>query len=83
MYIIVSCSADLFIKIWDTQNEWKNTKTLAGHDHAVTSVRFMPGDDFIVSASWDTTIRVWNVAMGYVHISGRRDMKGRCINYAL
>ena len=63
-YFIVSCAADLFIKIWDTQNEWKNTKTMAGHDHSISSVRFMPGDEFIVSAGRDRTIRVWNVGLG-------------------
>lgn len=62
--VLVSCARDLLIKIWDTQNEWKNTKTLAGHDHSISKVRFMPGDDFIISASRDDSIRVWNVAMG-------------------
>lgn len=59
---IVTCSSDLFIKIWDSENEWKNTKTLVGHEHSVSSVRFMPGDQFIVSASRDSTIRVFDVA---------------------
>jgi WD40 repeat protein len=36
----VTCSSDLFIKIWDSENEWKNTKTLVGHEHSVSSVRF-------------------------------------------
>jgi len=58
----VTCSSDLFIKIWDSQNEWKNTKTFPGHEHSVSSVRFMPGDQFIVSASRDRTIRVFDVA---------------------
>lgn len=58
----VTCSSDLFIKIWDSQNEWKNIKTLTGHDHAVSSVRFLPGDQFIVSASWDHSIRIFDVA---------------------
>lgn len=63
--VSASCGADVLIKIWDTQNEWKNTKTLTGHEHSVSSVRFMPGDDLIISASRDRTMRVWNVAMGY------------------
>lgn len=58
----VTCSSDLFIKIWDSQNEWKNVKTLTGHDHAVSSARFLPGDQFIVSASWDHSIRIFDVA---------------------
>ncbi|TFY53007.1 hypothetical protein EVG20_g10307 [Dentipellis fragilis] len=58
----VTCSSDMFIKIWDSQNEWKNTKTFPGHEHVVSSVRFLPGDQQIVSASRDRTIRVFDVA---------------------
>ncbi|KAF9013929.1 WD40-repeat-containing domain protein [Cyathus striatus] len=61
-HLLVTCSSDLFIKIWDSQNEWKNTKTFPGHEHSVSSVRFMPGDQFIISASRDRTIRVFDVA---------------------
>ncbi|KAL0946571.1 hypothetical protein HGRIS_012774 [Hohenbuehelia grisea] len=60
--LLVTCSSDLFIKIWDSQNEWKNTKTFPVHEHSVSSVRFMPGDQHIVSASRDCTIRVFDVA---------------------
>ncbi|KZP12726.1 dynein regulator [Athelia psychrophila] len=60
--LLVTCSSDLFIKIWDSQNEWKNVKTFPGHEHSVSSVKFMPGDQFIVSASRDRTIRVFDVA---------------------
>jgi platelet-activating factor acetylhydrolase IB subunit alpha len=63
----VTCSSDLFIKIWDSQNEWKNTKTFIGHEHSVSSVKFMPGDQFIVSASRDRTIRIFDVASTFVY----------------
>lgn len=62
--IAVSCSSDLTLKLWDTNNDWKNVKTLYGHDHSVSSARFMPSDALIVSASRDRTIRVWEVASG-------------------
>ena len=65
----VTCSSDLFIKIWDVQNEWKNTKTFPGHEHTVSSVRFMPGDQQIVSASRDRTIRIFDVASTCVSLS--------------
>lgn len=62
---LVSCSNDMSIKIWDTQNSYKNTKTLQGHDHSVSSVRFLPPQgDFLVSASRDKTVRIWEVATG-------------------
>jgi len=60
--IAVTCSSDMFIKVWDTQNDWKNTKTFPGHEHVVSAVRFLPGDQLIVSASRDRTIRVFDVA---------------------
>lgn len=61
---IVSCSNDMSLKLWDTNNEYKNTKTLHGHDHTVSAVRFMPGGDFIISSGRDQSIRVWEVATG-------------------
>ena len=64
MCLAVTCSSDLSIKIWDTNNDWKNVKTLFGHDHTISSARWMPNDDFIVSAGRDRTIRVWEVASG-------------------
>lgn len=62
----VSCSSDLFIKIWDTQNDWRNTKTFPGHEHTISSVRFMPGDQQIISASRDRTIRIFDVGTTFV-----------------
>ncbi len=62
----VTCSSDLFVKIWDAQNDWKNTKTFPGHEHTVSSVRFMPGDQQVVSASRDRSIRIFDVASTYV-----------------
>ncbi|KAG6862043.1 protein with putative role during mitosis [Termitomyces sp. Mi166 len=71
---------DLFVKIWDSQNEWKNTKTFPGHDHSVSAVRFMPGDQYIVSASRDRTIRVFDIASTHLvrTISGHAEWV-RCV----
>lgn len=60
----VTCSTDLTIKLWDTSNDYNNVKTLHGHDHSVSSVKFTPDGDMLVSASRDKTIRVWEVASG-------------------
>lgn len=62
----MTCSSDLTVKLWDTFNEYTNVKTLHGHDHSVSSVRFMPDGEHLVSASRDKTIRVWQVSSGYV-----------------
>lgn len=61
----MTCSSDLTIKLWDPANEYTNTKTLHGHDHSVSTVRFTPDGEGLVSASRDKTIKVWEVASGY------------------
>lgn len=40
-------------------------RTLHGHEHSVSCVRFLPGDRHIVSASRDRTLRVWETATGF------------------
>jgi len=58
----VSCSADRLIKLWDTLDQWQNIITFYGHEHSVSSVCFIPGDQYIVSASRDRTIKIFHVA---------------------
>lgn len=71
--LLASCSSDLTIKLWDPAEEYKNIRTLPGHDHSVSSVRFIPSGaagaplsgNLLASASRDKTIRVWDVTTGY------------------
>lgn len=63
--LLASCSSDLTIKLWDPADGYKNIRTLSGHDHTVSAVRFMPSGDLLVSASRDTTLRMWDVTTGY------------------
>lgn len=58
----VSCSYDLFVKLWNVDNDYQNFATLRGHEHSVSSARFLPGDDRIISASRDQTVRIWSIA---------------------
>lgn len=67
----MTCSSDLTIKLWDTAEDYKNVKTLYGHDHSVSAARFLPSGDFIVSASRDRMIKIWEVATGYVELSSQ------------
>lgn len=62
----MTCSTDLTIKLWDTANEYKNIRTLHGHDHSISTVRFTQDGERLVSASRDKTIRIWEVSSGYV-----------------
>lgn len=62
--LLVSCSSDLSIKLWDFET-YACLRTLHGHDHNVSSVAFLPAGDHIVSSSRDKTIKLWEVASGY------------------
>ncbi|KAI1343729.1 WD domain-containing protein [Xylariaceae sp. FL0016] len=71
--LLASCSSDLSIRLWDPSNEYKNIKTLTGHDHSVNAVRFIPSGaagapssgNLLISASRDTSLRVWDVSTGF------------------
>jgi platelet-activating factor acetylhydrolase IB subunit alpha len=71
--LLASCSSDSTIKLWDPANEYKNIRTLTGHDHSVSAARFIPtttasnstAGNLLVSASGDKTLRLWDVTAGY------------------
>lgn len=72
-YLLASCSSDLTIKLWDPADDYKNIRTLPGHDHSVSAVRFVPtpttaapgSPTLLVSASRDRTLRIWDVTTGF------------------
>lgn len=71
--LLASCSSDLTIKLWDPADDYKNIRTLPGHDHSISAVRFIPSGspgaplagNLLASASRDQTIRIWDVTTGY------------------
>jgi platelet-activating factor acetylhydrolase IB subunit alpha len=64
--ILVSCSSDLTVKLWDPNHDYTNIRTLHGHEHSVSSVRFLtPEGNLLVSSSLDTTLRIWDISTGY------------------
>ena len=42
----------------------KILKKLQGHDWQVSSVAFHPAGDMLASASWDRTVRIWDINEG-------------------
>ncbi|PTB77455.1 dynein regulator [Trichoderma longibrachiatum ATCC 18648] len=40
--LLASCSSDTTIKLWDPADGYKNIRTLSGHEHSVSAVRFIP-----------------------------------------
>lgn len=62
--LLASASADMMIKIWDVEDQYTCLKTLKGHEHNVSCVRFISADR-LCSASRDSTIKIWKVESGH------------------
>ena len=65
VFLLASSSYDLFVKLWNVDDEYKNFATLRGHEHSVSSVCFLPGDNRVASSSRDNTVRIWDIASTY------------------
>ncbi|MDP3531716.1 MAG: hypothetical protein Q8S31_00285 [Alphaproteobacteria bacterium] len=58
--MLVSCSIDSTIKIWDPSTA-KLIKTLEGHKASVEKIAFDPENKMLASISLDKTIRLWDL----------------------
>jgi WD40 repeat protein len=56
---LASGGQDALIKLWDVSTK-EETTTLRGHAFSVYSLAFSP-DGALASASWDKTVKVWNL----------------------
>ncbi|KAL1852452.1 hypothetical protein VTK73DRAFT_9218 [Phialemonium thermophilum] len=71
--LLASCSSDLTIKLWDPANDYQNIRTLPGHDHSVSAIRFIPSGaagapssgNLLVSASRDKSLKIWDITTGF------------------
>lgn len=71
--LLASCSSDLTIKLWNPADDYQNIRTLTGHVHSVSAIRFIPSGasgapssgNLLVSASRDQSLRIWDITTGF------------------
>ncbi len=61
------------ILLWDAIN-WKHSMTLEGHTDTVYLVIISPNGKLVASASYDDTIKIWNVQTGGLHCTFNADI---------
>ena len=61
--ILVSCSADKSVRIWNADNG-AAAKTLAGNTDDVFAVAISPDANLVASGSYNGEVRIWKVADG-------------------
>jgi F-box and WD-40 domain protein 1/11 len=59
----VSGSNDCMVKVWRASTG-ECLRTLAGHDQLVRALSFEPRSGRLVSASYDKTLKVWDLKTG-------------------
>lgn len=60
--LVLTCSDDYTIKMWDWEQNWKLIQTFEGHQHYVMSVAFNPKDsNTFASACLDKTVKIWSL----------------------
>ncbi|KAI5959515.1 LIS1 [Candida pseudojiufengensis] len=62
-YILASCSSDLSIKIYDSKT-FQHLRTLKGHEHTISSIKFSKNSNHLYSVSRDKTVKIWDIIEG-------------------
>lgn len=66
--ILVSGSRDKSIVVWkltlDTENVGYAQRSLLGHNHIVQDVAISQDGSYVLSASWDKSLRLWSLSDG-------------------
>lgn len=59
--VLVSSSFDKSVKIWSSRRGWALLKDHPGHEDKVTALDVTPDAQWIVSATYDKTFKLWGV----------------------
>src|SRR6185503_6700178 len=62
-YMIATCSADKFIKVWNLA-DGKMVKSFEGHTHHVLDVGWSADGKLLASAGGDNTVKIWDFDKG-------------------
>ena len=72
--IAVDSTSDIYaVANWNNEIEvWRNNpdgrqqliRTIPGHNNTISQIEYSPDGQFIASASWDKTIKLWDAASG-------------------
>lgn len=72
--MLATTSADHNAKIWDTDQNFAEQKTLVGHQRWIWDCTFSVDSNYLITVSSDTTGRLWDLSQGETvkHFSGHR-----------
>jgi WD40 repeat protein len=57
---LLSGGRDAFIRVWETEKEYKEIPTEAAHLQTINDIVFHPKGQIFASASRDKTIKIWD-----------------------
>ena len=80
-HLLLSCSQDRKIKIWDVFNHKKCIQTYLGHSMGVRDISFSFDGTQFLSTSFDKSIKLWDTETGKVKRSYELKKIPLCIQY--
>ncbi len=62
--IAASCSPDLSIRFWNTENGQECNNAILGHDTNISQIAFHPTRAILASGCWDGYVHFWDISTG-------------------
>eukprot|EP00494_Astrolonche_serrata_P024106 UN24364 len=79
-HILVSCSMDSTIKVWDVNSHHKCLRTCKGHEKGVRNIYFNGDGKRFISTGYDRWVKIWDTEYGKVvsrHSSGKQSFDAK------